>query len=218
MTNKTITKISLSLLLLMLTQTSVAGTIYRFVDKNGSITMSKSLPPYASQNGYDILNDSTLRLIKRVAPALTPEQIAEKERLEAERIEQERLAKIAEEKRLAEQKQQSIHDQALIASYGSEQDLIKARDDEFIYLNAELDKAKTHLAENKQKLAQLQQKAAQQELSGQTISDLMKKQMTAAQEEINNDTHNISELKARLEQAEIQYENDLARLKVLMNN
>lgn len=218
MTNKTITKISLSLLLLMLAQTSVAGTIYRFVDKNGSITMSKSLPPYASQNGYDILNDSSLRLIKRVAPALTPEQIAEKEHLEAERIEQERLAKIAEEQKMAEQKQQSIHDQALVASYGSEHDLIKARDDEFLYLNAELEKAKTHLGENKQKLEQLQQKAAQQELSGQTISDLMKKQMSAAQEEINNDKHNISELTARLEQTELQYEKDLARLKVLMNN
>jgi len=49
-----------TLLLLSLTMPAMAGKLYRFPDKNGISTISRSLPPSAAQGGYDILDDKSL--------------------------------------------------------------------------------------------------------------------------------------------------------------
>jgi vacuolar-type H+-ATPase subunit I/STV1 len=202
---------------LLFSQQLFAGTIYRFEDQNGVITMSKSLPPYAAQKGYDVLNDKSLRLIKRVDPALTPEQIAEKEKQLAIQQEQERLAAQEVEQKREQRRQQQIADQTLLASYQSAQDLISARDTDLSYRQTQLEKAKQHLESSKVKLQQAQQDAAEQELSGKTISVNMNKRLTAAQQEIDNAQQNIARLEQEIEQLNKQYESDLERLKLLLS-
>lgn len=214
---KTITHSFLLFLLLAASQQLSAGTIYRFVDENGIITMSKSLPPYAAQKGYDILNDKSLRLIKHVDPALTPEQIAEKERQLAEQKEAERRAEEQAKQEQEQRRQQAIADQTLLASFQSEQDLLAARDTDIAYRQTELDKAIKHLEESKIKLQNMQREAAEQELSGRPVSVNMNKRLTATQQEINNDEQNIKRLSLEIEQLNKQYEYDIERLKLLLS-
>lgn len=54
-----------------------AGQLFRFNDESGTPTLSKTLPPEAAQQGYDILDDKTMRLIERVPPALSEAELAE---------------------------------------------------------------------------------------------------------------------------------------------
>jgi hypothetical protein len=192
-----------------------AGTIYRFTDQNGVITMSKSLPPYAAQQGYEILNDKSLRLIKTVPPALTPEQIIEKERLLAEKQEAEKQAKLAVEEKKQRDYQQAIADQTLLASYASEQDLLDSKQAEIAFRQTELDKTIKHREEKQNELHSLQSEAAQLELSGKPISVNMNKRLIATQEEIANDSQIIERLTTEIQQLDVQYDEDLKRLQFL---
>lgn len=214
---KTITHYFLLSLLLLASQQLSAGTIYRFIDENGIITMSKSLPPYAAQTGYDILDDKSLRIIKHVDPALTAEQRAEKERQLAIKQEQQQLAAEQAKQQQEQRRQQVILDQSLLASFQSVQDLLNARDSDIAYRQTELEKAIQHLEDNERKLQNMQQEAAEQELSGKSVSVNMTKRLTATQQEISNDKLDIKRLKLEIEQLNTQYEHDIERLKLLLS-
>jgi len=60
-----------------------AGRLYRFVNSQGKVEISNSIPNDRVPHGYDVL-DGTGRLILRVAPQLTPAQIKQKQQKEAE--------------------------------------------------------------------------------------------------------------------------------------
>jgi hypothetical protein len=56
----------LAVALSLVSLASYAGNIYRFHDENRVSTLSKTLPPYAAQQGYEILDDKSFLVIKRV--------------------------------------------------------------------------------------------------------------------------------------------------------
>ena len=60
-----------------------AGRLYRFVNSQGKVEISNSIPNDRVPLGYDVLDDSG-RLILRIAPQLTPAQIKQKRQKEAE--------------------------------------------------------------------------------------------------------------------------------------
>ena len=60
-----------------------AGRLYRFVNSEGKVEISNSIPNDRVPLGYDVLDDSG-RLILRIAPQLTPAQIKQKRQKEAE--------------------------------------------------------------------------------------------------------------------------------------
>lgn len=194
-----------------------AGQLYRFNDETGTPTLSKTLPAEAAQQGYDILDDKTMRLIERVPPALSESQLAE----EAERqaAEQARQQAAAEQARQAAElkRQQSINDQQLLSIYRSEADLLAARDKDLGYRQAKL----TTLTEKQplleQRLIAVQQEAAEKELSGLPVSDNLKKRLAAAEQELSNNQQMISELEAEIMVLTEQYERDRQRLVELLS-
>lgn len=66
----------------------VTANTYRYTDQNGQIIISSTIPPEATQRGYDILN-SKGRVIESILPALTEADIAVRE---AEKKQQQALA------------------------------------------------------------------------------------------------------------------------------
>ncbi len=76
-------------LLLIISLPAEAGKIYRYTDNNGVSTLSKSLPPYAAQKGYDILDETSLRLIERVHTREELIQIQQKQDIKDQIKEQE---------------------------------------------------------------------------------------------------------------------------------
>ena len=208
--------IGIAILLSIINLPIYAGQLYRYPDSDGVLTISKRLPPYAAQKGYDILDEKSLSLIKQVAPALTAKQISELERQLAGQKETNRLAEIAAKEELDRNKKQYIYDQNLIARYQSEQDLIETRDADLSYHKIQIEETTKKLSQNKNNLYQLQQQAAERELSGRALSANLNKRLTATQNSILNNKSNLKRLKVEVEQLTIQYEADLTRLKLLL--
>lgn len=192
-----------------------AGQLYRFPDENGVMTLSTTLPSSASQKGYDIIDAETMRLIERVPAALTEQELLEqaaKQKVEEEaRIQAEEQAKQAEEARQAQQS----YDKTLLITYRSEADLIRARDSDIAYRQEQINMHQQKLPELKQYLYQIQNEAAQRELSGAKITANMQKRLDAAKEEIEVRNQAIAELQAEIAQLETKYQQDLERLKFL---
>jgi len=226
---KIILTLSLAISLSVMVSQSVAGNLYRFPDENGVPTLSHDLPPAASQKGYDILDDQTFRLIEHIDPALTTEQIIELEREIAEQMQLEEEAKrqalidqeqaALEQKKLARQYQeQTINDQNLIASYGSEQDLIAARDESINHRQLRVTEITEKQAQLKQRRLNLQQQAANQEISGKQISANLQNQLDNTQQEIEHNITTLNQLNEEISQLSGQYDQDLTRLRELLQD
>ncbi|EGL53728.1 MULTISPECIES: hypothetical protein [Methylophaga] len=193
-----------------------AGQLYRFPDENGVMTLSTTLPSAASQKGYDIIDAETMRLIERVPAALTEQELLEqaaKQKVEEEaRIQAEEQAKQAEEARQAQQS----YDKTLLITYRSEADLIRARDSDIAYRQEQIAMHQQKLPELKQYLYELQNEAAQRELSGAKVTANMQKRLDAAKEEIQVRQQAITELKAEITELQSKYQHDLERLNYLL--
>jgi hypothetical protein len=203
------------LLSMLFSLTCYAGKIYRFIDRDGVSTMSKSLPPYAAQRGYDILDDTSLRLIERV---YTREDLIkiqeEKKRVEAienkkrEKIEQERIKR-------AEKRAQ---DRNLLSRFPTEQVFMKSRDADLQYRQGELDDLKALLAKYQQRLVELQTVAAETEINGEALSPSLKNKLAEVQSSIKDTKQSIEQTIESNQQAIKSHEADLKRLRELLNN
>lgn len=209
-----IIKLSLLSLLLISSLPSYAGKIYRFLDKDGVSTLSKSLPPYAAQKGYDVLDDSSLRLIERV---YTREELVKIQKRQALIDEKNMLLKQQQKEAKQRRLEQRVHDRNLIARYPADHVLIKSRDDDLNYRQGQIDDAKDQLQNNIDKLTDLQQEAGEQEMNGNEVSENLTKRLSATQEEINNNKRYINRSKKDKKDVSQQYNIDLERLRLLLN-
>lgn len=205
-----------SLILISLSAPVYAGKLYRFPDEEGVPTISRTLPPAAAQKGYDILDDKSLRVLERVAPALTDEQIAEQERQIQLEKEKKRQAEIAEKLAQEQRAKQAIEDKNLLASYQTEQDLISARDTDIQQRQTLLEKTLEIKAKLEQDLINFQQQAADQELSGTPISKNSQKRLQATQTRLDNNTNLIEQLNSEIAELTKQYDGELVRLRELL--
>jgi hypothetical protein len=122
------------------TETAHARWSYCCNDANGKLVCGDILPTACQNRAYRI-KDEKGRLVREVEAPLTPEQRAAREAAKAKQLE--------EQQRLAEQRRQ---DQAMLATYSSEQAIDAARD----RVLADFDKAsgdirKRHEAATKRK-------------------------------------------------------------------
>ena len=199
--------IIVSFLLSVVSLPSHAGKIYRFLDESGVSTLSKVLPPYAAQQGYDILDDKTFRLIEHVMTSEESSKINAEEAL---------IAKLKEEE---DQRtlERLINDRSLIDRYPDDRVMIKSRDADLAFIKKQIADVIEHQQANRNKLHNLQQRAAEEELAGQAISSGLKENLAAARNEIVNDQLHIERLETEYTVTSAQYEVDLARLRELLN-
>jgi len=212
---KILTPILISFSILMVTNAS-AGNLYRFIDDNGVSTMSKTLPPHIAQRGYDILDESSFRVLEKIAPAPSEEEIAEIERKQAEQKEQKRLAKIEAKKQKERQRQAMLYDANLKAHYRSEDELLKKQETELLYFQNQIEKTEGALKRNKSKLYEFQKQAADIELSGRAVSVNLKKRLAAAEQEIQINEQELTRLASENISTSEQYSKDLIRLRELL--
>lgn len=191
---------------MLITTPAAAAQLYRFIDDNGTPTLSKTLPAEISQQGYDILDEKSMRLIQRVPPALTASQITEQQQAE-------QAAKIAAES----QRKQAIYDHSLKTRYQSEQDLLNARDRDLQQRESQLATLKEKRRDFYQRLHQTQQQAAENELSGISLSENMKNRLHTTQQELTNNQQRIEQLQAEINDLTRVYEQDLQRFRLLQN-
>ncbi len=89
-----------------------AGIMYRYKDDHGRAVMAATVPPEIVHKGYEVLNAQG-RVVEKVPPALTAEQIrARDEAIEKKKREEEA------------RKAQEAEDQRLLKQYGSPQTVV----------------------------------------------------------------------------------------------
>jgi hypothetical protein len=164
----------------------VSAEVYRWKDAEGNIQMSDHLPPAYAQDEYDVVNPSTGRVIKHVERAPTPEEIAARKAAEAEAMRQAAYAK-----------EQARKDRILKLTYGSVDEIRRARETRISILE---EQARNTQIQIKDKLSELQdvekRMAFFEEKEGKPPAGLVKKQLRIKDE--------LNELNARLNRGQAQ--------------
>ena len=155
-----------TLLLFPLLYGSMAGAgLFKWVDDEGEVHYGDRIPPEYSDKERRKLNEQG-RTLKVYDAARTPEEIAEAERLEALRLEQ--------EKQDAEQQRK---DHVLLATYSSEDDLLKTRDGKLASVEGLIQLTYRRIESMNLRMKQLTEDAADFERSGKPVPELLTRQI-----------------------------------------
>lgn len=181
-----------------------AGKMYKWTDKDGNVHYSDQIPPEAVEYGREKFNDQGIA-VEKVDRAATAEELAAQR--EAERI-------AAEEARRAEE--QAKADATLIASYASEDDLVRAYDQRMDLLSQTIEARRIEIAAREQSLAKLVAQAADLERGGRPVSDALKQMITSEQNEIARQRVFLENKDKEREQIKTDHERQLARFREAM--
>lgn len=191
------------LILSVLFSVSANAVMYRFKDDNGRTVMSASVPPHLVKKGYEVLNQQG-RVIEVVPPALTPEQIAERDR----KLEEERIA-------AEKAKEQEAFDKQILRQYGSPDDaagFLKRRLEEFDALI----KSRRNSIELAQKsIADNEERAADAQRNGRKVPDRVLNAIKKAQQDILESEETIKQQLTTREEVIDEFTQVIQRLEQL---
>ncbi|MCB1554320.1 MAG: DUF4124 domain-containing protein [Xanthomonadales bacterium] len=145
--------------------------LYRWVDKDGNVHYSDSVPPEAVDQARDEINQAG-RTVKSVDRALTDDEIATAEAAKA--------AAEVERKRMEEQEKM---DAILLTSYSSEDALKRAYQERFDLMDQSIESARVGLKSQEKSLAELLAHAAEQEQQNKPVSATVKASLELARKQ-----------------------------------
>lgn len=188
---------------LLLGAGTAEAAMYRWVDGNGRVHYSDTLPQTYQQSGADVMNKQGSVIKRNQSEA---ERNAEAER----KAEQSRIRQ--------EQQAQAQQDRALMSTYTSEAEIDLARDRALEHHKLAIKGAETRAKAVDANLAELNERVANLEKSGRPISDNLKKQLDQAVNESLELKRHILKNEEAMVQVREKYAADKARFKVLSSN
>lgn len=181
-----------------------AGQLYRYTDEKGTQVLSGNLPPEAAQGEYEILNDQTMLVIKRVPPAKTKKQLAEEAR----------LAKIEAEKQ-RQAREQANYDHTLLATFSSETDLLRIRDNQVEAIEGLIKLVQGKIKALRQTLIDYQNQAAHLERSGQPLPQQLLDNIRTVKGRVIENRRYIAGKRQEQKNIEKKFAKDLKRFREL---
>ncbi len=157
---------------------TVSAGIKCWTNKDGVRECGDRLPPEYAQSGHEELSGSGVK-IKVTERAKTPEELEEARRLAAVEAEQKRIANVKAAKQLA-------HDQVLLQTFATEEDLLLARDGKLAVFESRIKLAQNRVAKMETNLEQLTAQAAQQERSGRTVTPELEQRIAKVRKRIQS--------------------------------
>ena len=180
-----------------------AGNLYRYKDENGVTVLGLNVPPHLVRNGYDILSNSG-RLVKVVPPALTTEQIADRDAKEAEIT-----------RRAQEAQKQKDQDDALLKLYSHPNDAVRVLKRKLQDIKDFITLKNGNISVVKSQLEQEESKAANQERTGQKVSDNILNKIQQQKEKIISIKQEISVKHDEMPTLEAEFDKIIKRLEIL---
>lgn len=187
---------------LLLSNVSHAAKLYRF-KVDGRVIIKDHVPAEYSHMGYEVLNSSGL-VVKRVAPAPTAEELAQ--RRAAEKAKQERLAKIA-----AKRKQ----DLDLLRLYAKPEDVERARQRKADEIESYVQLQRRRIADLEVKLEQSQGDAANIERRGIEVPADLRLEIAQLQNRIRESHSNIKSRQREMINSTKEFSLQYERVRVL---
>lgn len=194
------------LLLVAGIQFAQAGQVYRYVNENGVTVIDDTVPPEFIPKGYEILDSSSLSLIKRV-----PRQLSEEE-LRTQGSEEAR-ARLKEE----EERRLRAWDESLLVRYSSLDDIKAARDRAVRDIQIRISILKSNLTTIKGNIEREQAVAADYERRGIAVPDDMLKNIDIMRLEIEDTEQSIAMRREEMEDVKASFQRDMDRFSTLID-
>jgi chromosome segregation ATPase len=177
--------------------------LYKWVDAEGQVHYSNRLPPEASKQRREIINEQG-RTIKVYQAPLTPEEKREEERLQA-----------LEKKRLELAEKRAIHDRSLLATYSNTDDMHVAMQGKLDAVESLIKLTNSRINSLQNRLLELTEEAASYERSGRQLPDNLQRQISNLRNQIDQNKAFVEDKKLEMEDIRLQSEADIRRFKEL---
>ena len=180
-----------------------AGKLYKWVDEKGNVHYSDRVPPEAAKLAREEKNQDGVT-VKEVARAKTEEELAAEA---AQRVKDEEARKIAEA--------QAQADRALMLSYTTEDDLLRAREQELGVIEANMATAKLTIASQEKNLSDLLAHAADFERNKKPVPQAVTDSIAHVRAQIEAQQKTLKEREGSKETVHNEYESKLLRWREL---
>lgn len=171
--------------------------MYRYENEQGKTVIGNTLPREAKDKGYEILNDQG-RVIEKIPPPPTEEEIAERKREKAK-----------ERRRRQKEKERRKRDKRLLRQYSSPDDVVRALHRKLRERFSAVKLKLGNINSINNQIADQQSRAANLERSGQDIPDALHDKMESLRSE---KAEVMAEIERELEKVEKTREKYRARI------
>ncbi len=201
--NKPICALTLIIASLLLVPSADAQKLYRWVDKDGKVHYSDTVPPSEAGKARDELN-SQGRTVGSVTRAMTPEEQASVDA----------AAKTEAAKRKAREAEEHM-DSILLSSYEKEADLTRAYDERFDLVKQSIESATVGIRSQENSLAEMLAHAAALERGGKPISESVKSQIVISRKQVAEQADYLRKREAEQSVLQKEYDETIARYRRL---
>lgn len=192
-----------------------AARLFRYRDAHGVMHIDTNLPPGQAQNGYEVLDQRTLKVLNVVDSAPTPQQLqARAAHRREEALAQEAAAK-AEADKVAARTEQVLRDRMLLQTYADETELARLRDAKLENLDLILRAAENTIGHLRQNLLRADRLLADHKAAGRGAPAAVVKMREQTAADLASQEHAAD--RTRAEQAELRarFDADLDRYRRL---
>lgn len=191
----------LSLLLFSgFSQTLSAAQLYRYKNEQGLLVLTQTLPAQYATKGYEILNEKG-RVLKVVPPALTPEQIAERDAA----LERERLAEIARQKQIKV-------DEELRQLYSHPNDAVRVLDRRLQDFKGLIEIKEAKINTLQDQIAEEESDAAARQRKGHSVLEESLNKINNLQKEVQRNQYDIEEIQKDISSHLLEFDKKIKRL------
>jgi hypothetical protein len=205
---------------LLITAPALAAKVYRWVDEDGNVHYTESLPPGYKDTGHDVLNEHGLVVDENLK--LTPEPVVEKKSEDQQKAEEANelprdSSGLPRPKPLyTEAEKQMRMDNFLMLRYENEQEIIDAMNVEIKQLNYDRDLLRGSLDSLEEAYRGQIRVAANQQRSGQAVGDEAAREMAGLKSKMSKNARELAALDQREQKIREEFQAQLERYRALL--
>jgi hypothetical protein len=189
---------TLGILLLCLASTASAE-LYKWVDKDGVVRYGDRIPPEYAKQQREVLNKEGDTV-----------KVLEHEKTAEERAEDARKAELQRQ-----EEEQARRDLILLDMYGSEADLVNARDEQLSHLDGNIRIREISLQSAEKDYAARKQRADQLAQQGKPVPEDMQRQLLQIEKSIASSQQALAKQQAERQALAARFERDILRWREL---
>jgi hypothetical protein len=186
-------------LVLLLTATATSAEMYKWVDKDGVTRYGDRIPPEYAKQQREVLNKEGQTV-----------KILQHEKTDAERAEDARKAEIQRQ-----EQEQARRDRMLLDTYGSEEDMLRSRDEQLASLDGNIRISEIALQGTEKDLNARKDREAQLTQQGKPVPEDMQRQIRELSARITSDKKALSVRQQERQAIASRFERDIIRWRQL---
>jgi hypothetical protein len=208
--------VSLLLAAVLATGTAYAAKVYRWVDENGEVHYSETLPPDFQDKGADVLDSSGLVVDKDVKMTPKPPPPVKKSKNVPQELPRDKSGLPRPKAQYSEAEMQSRMDSFLLLRYGSEKEILDAMDVEIKQLEYDRRLLQTTRASMISSYQGEIREGANRQRAGLEVPDQVSKDLNRLHSNLVTNQASLDALEVREQNIRADFDKQLARYRFLL--